>query len=95
MISSLQTSCSVTGSLSREVDSIRMRCKSLYESIVSCTDKSLCFRLKKELSDLEKRKLEILDIASSLKKSCKSNNIGIDFLIEICNRPTLNASSVV
>ncbi len=95
MITSLHNSYSVIGNLSREVDSIRMRCKSVYQSMLICKDESLSSRLKNELDNLEKRKLEIHNIAANIKKISKSDQLGIEFLIELCNRPSICTSSTI
>ena len=87
MIKSLTKSHSLIGNLSRETQSLRLRCQKISDSIINCNNKELLSRLNKELSSLEKRRVEILKIALLLSNSKGNDNLSIEFLIEICSRP--------
>ena len=87
MIKSLTKSHSLIGNLSRESQSLRLRCQKISDSIINCNNKELLSRLNKELSSLEKRRVEILKIASLLSNSEGIDKLPIEFLIEICSRP--------
>ena len=87
MIKSLTKSHSLIGNLSRESQSLRLRCQKISYSIMNCKNKDLLSRLNKELSSLEKRRIEIHKIASLLSKSEGIDKLSIEFLIEICIRP--------
>ncbi len=80
MIKSLTKSHSLIGNLSWESQLLRLRCQKISDSIMNCNNKDLLSRLHKELSSLEKRRIEIRKIASLLsnkkarllnKKDCK------------------------
>ena len=87
MIKLVTKSHSLIGSLSRESQSLRLRCQKISDSIMNCNNKDLLSRLHKELSSLEKRRIEILNIASLLSNSEGIDKLSIEFLIEICSRP--------
>ena len=87
MQSTLKSSESLLASLCKEVQGIRNRCTYIIDSIVHCNDNNLLLRLKSELNHLQKRRVELLETAKSLKKLNLQDDIAIDFLIEISNRP--------
>jgi len=87
MIKSLTKSHSLIGNLSRESQSLRLRCQKISDSIMNCNNKDLLSRLHKELSSLEKRRTEIRKIASLLGNNKGIDKLSIEFLIEICSRP--------
>ena len=89
MISLLPSSCTLIGNLTIEADKIRNRCKSIITSIRNSNDDYLLFRLKSELNLLETRRAEISNIASTLKKNKYSDNLSIEFLSELCQRPII------
>jgi hypothetical protein len=87
MIKLVTKSHSLIGSLSRESQSLRLRCQKISNSTMNCNNKDLLSRLNRELSSLEKRRVEILKIASLLSNSEGIDKLTIEFLIEICSRP--------
>ncbi len=87
MITTLSPSDSLIGSLCREVEYARFRCANIIQSLGSTRDHNLLIRLKSEFNVLEGRRMEVLDTATSLKKTSLSNSLSINFLIEICRRP--------
>ncbi len=82
----LKESDTLIGNLSKEVELLRIRCKSIVSSIINSHDEALLIRLKKELDSLENRRQEIIRIASNIQKGNISDNLSIEFLIELCNR---------
>ena len=87
MLKTFHYSYTIVGNLSREVQSLRLRCKCIVSSIINCNDKTVLSRLKSELNSLEKRKGDILNIAKLIQSRTKTENLSVDLLIEICKRP--------
>ena len=80
-----QESQSLIGTLTKEVYTLRLRCKSVSNSIIKSKDENLIKRLQNELISLEVRRTEILEIAIFVRKK-SLDELAIDFLIEIINR---------
>ncbi|HJN33766.1 MAG TPA: hypothetical protein QF700_06605 [Prochlorococcus sp.] len=81
------TSDSVIGSLCREVDGIRHRCRSLLEAMAKCNDESLFCRLKREFQQLSNRRSVLLEAAKDMQSKGVEDKLSIAFLIEISSRP--------
>ena len=84
---SLKTSYTVVGALSKEVATSRTRCISILNSIITCQDEILLSRLRNELKSLQQRIFEIYSIAKLIKTSHINSCQSIDLLIELCIRP--------
>ena len=87
MKSTLNSSFSLIGSLSRESQSIRQRSQNIINAIMNCQNKELLFRLKNELFSLEQRRCEIGNIAMRIRDYNYMDSLSIEFLIELSNRP--------
>ena len=74
------------GDLSKEALFIRERCNKIYNTLSSCENKRLQFRLRNELISLNARKNQIFNIASSLKHKANAKSIAMELLLEISNR---------
>jgi len=83
----LNGSCSVIGTLSKEVYSLRIRCQSILSSILISRDESLLKRLRNELTNLEKRRAEIFNMASSMRNEENLDRLSVELLLEIASRP--------
>ena len=83
----LNGSCSVIGTLSKEVYSLRIRCQSILSSILISRDESLQKRLRNELTNLEKRRAEIFNMASSMRNEENLDRLSVELLLEIASRP--------
>ena len=81
------TSRTVIGSLSKEGHLIRTRTKNIMNSIINSKDEYLLYRLKKELNYLNNRRSEIIKIALFIRTHGVVDELGIEFLIELCDRP--------
>jgi len=81
------TSDSVIGSLCREVDGIRHRCRSLLEAMANCNDDSLLCRLRREFQQLSNRRSVLLETAKGMQTNGIEDKLSIAFLIEISSRP--------
>ncbi len=77
----------VTGSLCREVDSLRARCASIIHSLIQCQNLSLKVRLQNELYSLENRRTELLKTAYLMLDKDFCDYLSIKLLIELCRRP--------
>ena len=80
------TSQTVIGSLIKEAEQIRKRANVISKSIISCNNKSLLVRLKREFESLENRRQEILSSAKWFKSNHIIDEVSIEFLIEVCRR---------
>ena len=89
----LNSSLSLIASLSRESQSIRQRSQNIIKSIMNCNNKELLYRLRNELSSLEKRRNEIGNIALIIRDSNYMDTLSIEFLIEISNRPLIYSNN--
>ena len=78
---------SLIGTLSKEVDTLRKRSRSILISIIKSKDKSLILRLNNEFRSIERRRREILIMATYIRDSNILDELSIDFLIEISKRP--------
>ncbi len=84
----LNSSESIIENLTNEVSHLRARTGKILEALMKSRNKDLKYRLTIELSDLERRKKEILQIADNLLKLSKyKNSLSISLLLEICKRP--------
>ena len=76
---------SIVLSLSKEIEYIMSRSKSINYSLKTCQNKILLSRLKSELNKLNKNRLKILNISEVLfKRNCK--DLSFEFLLEITKR---------
>ncbi len=82
-----QSSETLVGSLCREIDTIRIRSSNISYSLKSCRDNYLLKRLIKEINSLDNRRIEIQKIANSISNIKDLDNLAIEFLKEIANRP--------
>tara|TARA_Y100001968_G_C19285854_1_gene681621 strand:+ start:791 stop:1069 length:279 start_codon:yes stop_codon:yes gene_type:complete len=82
----IKTSDSLIGSLCREIEFIRLRSKVIKENLQNCRNKELTYRLKKEMCKLSQRKISILNLSKDLERNKITDNLSINFLIEIINR---------
>ena len=94
MIKALNHSESLISNLSREAQSIRLRAQSIGYSKLNCKNENLLIRLENELKTLQNRRYEILRIARFLQIRKGNNNLSIELLIEICQRPVLSSHPV-
>ena len=78
---------SVIGSLCREVDAIRQRCRQLSGALERCQNRCLICRLQHELALLEQRRQTLLDAAHSWQRRGVCDPLALAFLIEMCRRP--------
>jgi hypothetical protein len=83
----IRGSDTVIGSLCREVDVIRHRCRHILDAMRRCQDSALYCRLSKELRQLQRRRLELLETARIWKRRGVQDPLSIAFLIEISSRP--------
>ena len=82
MIGTQETSYSIVGSLSKEVNSLRQRSKIILISRLTCLDKKLIYRLKNEFKVIEMRIKEIYSIALLIKdNSIKEENNNINGIL--------------
>ena len=86
MNKSLLTSDSLIGSLCREIEYIRQRYKNVRISLNTSKDKVLIKRLNKEISCLEARRIELLEISAQFNQNA-NKSISKMFLHELCLRP--------
>ena len=86
MISTIKCSYTLIGSLSKEGHSIGLRCKRIKESITNCKNKSLLTRLENELSELMRRRNELINITKTLYQDSSLDRLSLDFIHEICIR---------
>jgi hypothetical protein len=87
MSATVAISDSVIGSLCREVDAIRQRCRHLSSAMERCQNRCLRCRLQQELLQLQQRRLALLDSARSWQLRGAGDPMALAFLIEICRRP--------
>ncbi len=78
---------SITGSLCREIDKLRLRCQAISKSIDNCRDCALLERLIIEHKKIEVRRKEILGTALLIETNTISDKLSIQFLIEVSKRP--------
>ena len=79
---------SIVSSLCKEIEFIKIRSKNINSSLKTCQNKSLTKRLKIELERLNINRLKILSISESMYE-IKSNNLSLEFLLEITKRANL------
>ena len=72
-------------SLSKEVEYIKSRSKNINHSIKTCQNKILINRLKSELTNLNDKRVKILNLSESMFNS-KCDNLSFEFLLEITKR---------
>ena len=77
---------SVIGSLCREVDAIRQRCRQLTGAMERCQNRCLLCRLQRELVQLQQRRLALLDSACNWQRRGVGDPLALAFLIEMCQR---------
>ena len=87
MKGSVTTSDTVIGSLCREVDGIRYRCRQLLSAMARCEDSGLFCRLRNELRQLHERRDELLHSAKEWQSLGAKDSLSIEFLVEISSRP--------
>ena len=76
---------SIVLSLTKEIEYIKSRSKSINQSLRNCQNKILSIRLKSELQKLNKNRLRILAISENLiNRNC--TNLSFEFLLEITKR---------
>lgn len=78
---------SLIGSLCREVDGIRTRCRLVLEALERCQNSALTCRLQRELRDLQQRRRAVLQAARSWQRLSAGDSLALSFLIELCRRP--------
>jgi hypothetical protein len=83
----ITSSDTVIGSLCREVDVIRHRCRHILDAMSRCQDNSLFCRLRSELRQLQGRRRELLETARTWQRRGVQDPLSIAFLIEISSRP--------
>lgn len=88
MAAQISTSDSVIGSLCREVIGIRQRCQMVLTAMRCCRNAALLQRLQLELLQLDERRRELLVTARHWRqRRCLSDDLALEFLIEISSRP--------
>ena len=76
---------SIVLSLTKEIEYIKSRTKSINQSLKNCQNTILSTRLKSELQKLNKNRLRILAISENLiNRNC--TNLSFKFLLEITKR---------
>jgi hypothetical protein len=78
---------SLIGSLCREVDGIRQRCRLVLEALERCQNRPLTCRLQRELRDLQQRRLAVLQAARNWQRLNTRDSLALALLIELCRRP--------
>lgn len=87
MTAQTSTSDSVIGSLCREVNGIRQRCRMVLMAMRFCQNAGLLQRLQLELLQLDDRRRELLATARHWRqRRCLSDDLALEFLIEISSR---------
>ncbi len=77
---------SLIGSLCREIDSIRNRVQGIVNTKHSTLDNRLKSRLEEEMISLRQRQHEIMISLENYVDSKNSDNLSIQFLIELSKR---------
>lgn len=90
MSATTASSDSVIGSLCREVDAIRYRCRHLITAMERCQNRCLVCRLERELLQLQQRRQVLLDSARTWQRRGAHDSLAMAFLIEMCSRPLTN-----
>jgi hypothetical protein len=83
----VNTADSLIGSLCREAEASRQRCRQLQQCLQRCQDSRLFARLQRELDQLQQRRLELLSSARACQRRGSGDPLVLAFLIELCNRP--------
>lgn len=78
---------SLIGSLCREADCSRQRCRQLQHCLRCCRDSRLFVRLQAELDALHQRRCQLLASARSWQRRGVGDPLALAFLIELCSRP--------
>jgi hypothetical protein len=78
---------SLLGSLCREADTSRQRCRQLLHCLQRCQDDRLGTRLRLELDHLHQRRRDLLSAARSWQRRGVRDQLALAFLIELCSRP--------
>ena len=79
-------SCTIIGSLCKEIQYIKSRSTSINKSLANCQSNSLIKRLKKELITLTKRQESIQNITEAMSKKDSLDKLSIEFSTEVINR---------
>jgi len=87
MGATIATSDSLIGSLCREVDGIRCRCRHLLDAMERCQNRGLSCRLQREFLQLQQRRLTLLQTLRSWQRRGVRDPLALALLIEICRRP--------
>ncbi len=76
---------SITFSLCKEIEFIKIRSKNINSSLRTCHNKNLIKRLQIELDKLNKNRLNILSISETMFNK-NSKDLSLEFLFEITKR---------
>ncbi|MEX1315575.1 MAG: hypothetical protein AB1Z22_00430 [Synechococcaceae cyanobacterium] len=87
MTATVTTADSLIGSLCREADTTRHRCRQLQHCLQRCQDSRLLSRLRRDLEQLHQRRRVLLSAARGWQRRGIGDPLALDFLIELCNRP--------
>ncbi|SBO42775.1 hypothetical protein [Cyanobium sp. NIES-981] len=77
---------SLVGSLCREADRLRQRCRSLSLALERCMDPPLRARLAAEVAQLQGRRGELERLAQGWRRRGGLDPLALAFLLEICSR---------
>ena len=87
MPTSVTTADSLIGSLCREAEASRQRCRQLQQCLLRCQDSQLFARLRRELEQLQQRRRDLLSSAQAWQRRGIGDPLALAFLIELCHRP--------
>tara|TARA_Y100001968_G_C19387060_1_gene733444 strand:+ start:375 stop:653 length:279 start_codon:yes stop_codon:yes gene_type:complete len=79
---------SIVLSLCKEIEYIKTRSKNINLALKTCHNKSLLYRLKLELNNLDKTRLKIISISENMFNR-NSKDLSFEFLLEISKRSNL------
>lgn len=85
---SVSTADSLIGSLCREAEASRQRCRQVHHGLQSCRDSRLFTRLQAELAQLHERRRCLLATARTWRLRGVGDPLALAFLIELCSRRT-------
>lgn len=84
----LQASDSLVASLCREIDQLRCRVAQVMGDLGRCQEERLLQRLRRELQQLQRRRLELQASARQLRRSGGlRDSLAVAFLDEVARRP--------
>lgn len=87
MTTTTQTSESLIGSLCREMAALHQSWQLLNGHLSACRDAQLHRRLRREAERLQRRRLDIQRLASTVARLPLRDPLGASFLLEVASRP--------